>query len=307
LEVTLLRAIQAVGQVTLGEVLDALKALRQGVELPPLGKQERRPMPVRPAAASKVGTARQAQRVDLQAAPSSSHSPVLPGLAHTVSSAPADRPEVTESKGSLQDTFGPPETGNELSHEAVAELDPTSSVAEGPEIDFQAGLPPEAAVEMAAEENLLAPAAQADSREAEASSDPPAETGKALDVEALWPSLVERVRRERSFISMWVESGVLEEICAGSAVFAFAEEQSLAADYIVKDGHREFLEGVLFDLTGLRLKVLTQLRESVQRRPVAQPPPAAKAPPKDPMDEFKNDPLIRKALEIFKARLEAVH
>jgi hypothetical protein len=105
---------------------------------------------------------------------------------------------------------------------------------------------------------------------------------------------------------MWVESGVLEEIRGGSAVFLFAEEQSLAADYIIKDGHREFLEEVLFDITGLRLKVQTQLRESVQRRPVAQAPPAAKAPPKDPMEEFKNDPLIRKALEIFKARLEAV-
>jgi DNA polymerase-3 subunit gamma/tau len=126
-------------------------------------------------------------------------------------------------------------------------------------------------------------------------------------VETLWPILVERVRTERSFISMWVESGVLDEIREGVAVFVFAEEQSLAADYISKDGHREFLEEVLLELTGAPLKVRTELRESVQRRPVAQPPPPVKAAAKDPMEEFKNDPLIRKALEIFKARLEAVH
>ena len=135
---------------------------------------------------------------------------------------------------------------------------------------------------------------------------PPKVAAKALDVETLWPSLVERVRKERSFISMWVESGVLEEIRDGAAVFVFAEEQSLAADYISKDGHRDFLEGLLLEITGTPLKVRTELRDSVQRRPVAQPPPPVKAVAKDPMEEFKNDPLIRKALEIFKARLEAV-
>jgi hypothetical protein len=105
---------------------------------------------------------------------------------------------------------------------------------------------------------------------------------------------------------MWVESGVLAEVRNGVALFVFAEEQSLAADYISKDGHREFLEGLLLELTGTPLRVRTELRDSVLRRPVAQPPPPVKAPPKDPMEEFKNDPLIRKALEIFKARLEAV-
>ena len=41
LEVTLLRAIQTVGQVTLGEVLEALKALREGGALPERVKAER--------------------------------------------------------------------------------------------------------------------------------------------------------------------------------------------------------------------------------------------------------------------------
>jgi hypothetical protein len=35
-------------------------------------------------------------------------------------------------------------------------------------------------------------------------------------------------------------------------------------------------------------------------REVEPPPPAAK----DPLDEFKNDPLIRKALEIFRGEIQ---
>jgi DNA polymerase-3 subunit gamma/tau len=303
LEVTLLRAIQAVGQVTLGEVLDALKALRQGEELPQRVKPERRQMPPRPAVAPKVKTAPPASPRDPQPAPASTQVP--PSLPEPEAVSPAE----AKPSGRGEDILGLAEPESDSSQPAEAEVSPSPLVAEAPEIDFQAGPPPEPPVTGPGGKNLpasAASAAQAEAEEGSASFSAPAKAEKAPEVETLWPALVERVRRERSFISMWVESGVLEEIRGGTAVFAFGEEQSLAADYIVKDGHREFLEGVLFELTGLRLTVQTQLRESVQRRPVAQPPPAAKAPPKDPMEEFKNDPLIRKALEIFKARLEAV-
>jgi len=42
---------------------------------------------------------------------------------------------------------------------------------------------------------------------------------------------------------------------------------------------------------------------------VVQPvkiPETKHEPPPDPMAEFKNDPLIQKALEIFKAEIQAV-
>ena len=39
-------------------------------------------------------------------------------------------------------------------------------------------------------------------------------------------------------------------------------------------------------------------------KPLPQPPPEAKL---DPMEEFKRDPLIRKALEIFRANTEDGH
>ncbi len=299
LEVTLLRAIQAVGQVTLGEVLDALKSLRHGAEIPQRIKSERPSSQSRSVVASNVKVESPGSPRVLRPASPPLQPLQAPPEAHAVA-ADAKKTGGTEEEDTLrssQPESDPPR---------LEEHAPSPSVAEEPDVDFHAGFPPEMPSASAGSTDLDVAGAQDELRQGAASFSAPAEPEEAPDVVVLWPKLVERVRKERSFISLWVESGVLEEIRGGSAVFVFAEEQSLAADYIVKDGHREFLEGVLFDLTGLRLKVQTQLCESVQRRPVAQAPAAAKAPPKDPMEEFKNDPLIRKALEIFKARLEAV-
>jgi DNA polymerase-3 subunit gamma/tau len=302
LEVTMLRAIQTVGQVTLGEVLEALKALREGGALP-----ER----VRPARPQRVILPASPQQTQPLAAP--------PRLAPRAPEQPKEvtapvsaiKAEQTISKDEVLPSpppktaapevekihAGPPATEETFSinQEPVSARESFDLSPRGLDLKVElAATPPPAAVP--APELVPEPAPEP----------APKSPAKPVDVENLWPSLVERVRKERSFISMWVESGVLAEVRDGAALFVFAEEQSLAADYISKDGHREFLEGLLLELTGTPLRVRTELRDSVQRRPVAQPPPPVKAAPKDPMEEFKNDPLIRKALEIFKARLEAV-
>jgi hypothetical protein len=125
-------------------------------------------------------------------------------------------------------------------------------------------------------------------------------------VEELWPAMVEMVRKERPLISMWVEAGVLAEVVGGIAHILFPADQTLAVEYVAQENNRGFLEGVLQKVAGFPLKLSVGMRAGIQLRPVAQPPAPEKILPKDPMEEFKNDPLIRKALEIFKARLEAV-
>ena len=49
------------------------------------------------------------------------------------------------------------------------------------------------------------------------------------------------------------------------------------------------------------MKITLELRDGIVATPIAQPPPEAKL---DPMEEFKRDPLIRKALEIFRAEVQ---
>jgi hypothetical protein len=44
--------------------------------------------------------------------------------------------------------------------------------------------------------------------------------------------------------------------------------------------------------------------EPAPEPPQDEPPPELSAPAKDPMEEFLNDPLIEKALEIFKGTLQ---
>ena len=71
--------------------------------------------------------------------------------------------------------------------------------------------------------------------------------------------------------------------------------------------NRELIAEILSDRLGRRMAVLVELREGAVSAPV-QTPQVARATPKtqeDVMAEFRGDPLIRKALEIFKATLEA--
>ena len=49
------------------------------------------------------------------------------------------------------------------------------------------------------------------------------------------------------------------------------------------------------------MNVALKIRDGIVATPVAQPPPEAKL---DPMEEFTRDPLIRKALEIFRAEVQ---
>jgi DNA polymerase-3 subunit gamma/tau len=309
-EVTLLRAIQTVGQVTLGEVLEALKALREGGALPERVKAER-PQKVR-LPASTQQNAPVGVPVRLAAKTPTPPKEVALPVVETPHAVPATEEAAPVPEGKLvvltNETLPISATeSNPLQAPGVA---PSLPAAEEPVFAFAVATveePVSSPIEQPVPEKPAPiPVMVPDLAPVVEKVTPAKVPSKVLEVEALWPSLVERVRKERSFISMWVESGVLDEIRDGVAVFVFAEEQSLAADYISKDGHREFLEGLLLELTGVPLKVRPELRDSVQRRPVAQPPPPVKAVAKDPMLEFKNDPLIRKALEIFKARLEAV-
>jgi hypothetical protein len=104
---------------------------------------------------------------------------------------------------------------------------------------------------------------------------------------------------------MWLESGALLSVGAGKAVLGFSKDQNLALDFIQQSNNKIFLEEVLTEIVGAPTALLCEKHDSVELVPVEKPavPQAEKA--RDPMEEFKDDPLIRKALELFKARLES--
>jgi DNA polymerase-3 subunit gamma/tau len=119
--------------------------------------------------------------------------------------------------------------------------------------------------------------------------------------DAFWPALRAEVKRQRPLISMWVEAGTLLAVESGTVTIGFPPDQSLAVEYCDQPNNRKFLEDVSKQLTGESLSLRFLTREGL-----STPLPPAPEPPKDPMAEFKNDPLIRKALELFKAEIQPV-
>ena len=102
---------------------------------------------------------------------------------------------------------------------------------------------------------------------------------------------------------MWIEAGMLVDLDPVTATIAFPTDQSLALEYCEQANNRKFLEEVASRLTKRVLKLKFIKREGlvVTAIPVVEKKPEFAG---DPMEVFKNDPLIRKALEMFKAELQ---
>jgi DNA polymerase III subunit gamma/tau len=127
------------------------------------------------------------------------------------------------------------------------------------------------------------------------------EPAAAIDPQNLWRDVLLTVRRDRPLITTWLEAGLLAEVENGVARLAFPPPQKMAMESLMRPNNRNFLEGLLSQLAGQPLKLDCEIREGIVVEPVVLPPPPA---PADPLEAFKNDPLIRKALEIFQAEIQ---
>ena len=129
----------------------------------------------------------------------------------------------------------------------------------------------------------------------------PATAPPAMPGGEFWESFVQTVRQERKLITVWVEAGALLGIEGSFVNIGFPPDQVFARDCLEKS-HKEFLESTASSILGKKVTLRMQVHEGMAAaRPAQAAPPAVK---RDLMDEFKNDPLIRKAMEIFKAEIE---
>ena len=178
--------------------------------------------------------------------------------------------------------------------------------------------------------------------DAQIASAPPAPSGLVADADAIWRSILPRVQAKRPLISPWVKAGTQLEFRGGQMKVGFHTSEAHSRDSLQRDATRRFLEELLAEAAGqpvkLELVVDPNLAPPAPEEPdmfsmpvtkpatpppaaapaaspapAAQPsPPPAKAPePTEPAsnetsslgDEFYNDPLIKAALETFKARV----
>jgi DNA polymerase-3 subunit gamma/tau len=129
---------------------------------------------------------------------------------------------------------------------------------------------------------------------------PPPEPSQT-DYKEVWRKTVEKVRATRKLISGWVDAGTAMGIEGRFFIVGFPPDHKSAMESLSIPRTREFLETLVKEISGQDWKIKFVLKEGL---PVATP--AEPAPPQKPETQatFKDDPLIREALEIFKGEIK---
>src|SRR2546421_10427783 len=129
---------------------------------------------------------------------------------------------------------------------------------------------------------------------------PPQPERAQLDHQEVWRKTIEQVRAKRRLIAGWVEAGTALGIEGRFLTVGFPPEQKTAMESLSIPKTRDYLDAVLKEISGQDWKIKFVVKEGL---PVATP--VESAAPKKPETQatFKDDPLIREALEIFKGEI----
>jgi len=129
-----------------------------------------------------------------------------------------------------------------------------------------------------------------------------------LDPEAIWQKAVDQIRVTRPLIRVWVESARALGIEGRFFVLGFPPEQKMAMESLASPRTRDFLEALIREISGQDLKIKSVLKEGLPVVTFAEPAAAPDDLPAkkkgDSQAMFKDDPLIREALEIFKGEIK---
>jgi DNA polymerase-3 subunit gamma/tau len=124
------------------------------------------------------------------------------------------------------------------------------------------------------------------------------------DLNSVWGAVIQRVRKERPLMASNVEKTALLEVKGDSAIVGLDSDDVLGFELLDTPSNRKLLDALVTESAGRTLSIKFVKRDGLVATPPpreVEPPPL---PPKDPLDEFKNDPLIRKALEIFRGEIQ---
>ncbi len=142
---------------------------------------------------------------------------------------------------------------------------------------------------------------------------------KSIDASLAWDRVAKSF--ESSLVYRWLAKGIFAEATSNGFVTVHlpasckAEFESLIGEKGRRDAETRLAEAlnrkvkVILEISDkLEEPVIEEAAPELQPAP-AEPEPAATLPPaasKDPMEDFKNDPLIKKALEIFAGEIQTL-
>jgi DNA polymerase-3 subunit gamma/tau len=133
---------------------------------------------------------------------------------------------------------------------------------------------------------------------------------------AVWEKLADTFAKD-SFIRFgWLREGAFERFEGGGLFVRFPASSQEASETMWMEQGIKDLQARLTRELSQPVRLVLEFDESLDLPPVFEPapepvrgeppvtPPKEVSPPADPMEDFKNDPLIKKALEVFKSTLQ---
>ena len=120
----------------------------------------------------------------------------------------------------------------------------------------------------------------------------------------LWQRVVGDVRSSRPLIRSWLESGRPIALEGNMLTVGFNPKHRIVIESLSTGSNRQFLEDSLARNAGRPVRLKMEMRDDVPESPAADssagPSTTESA---DPLERFRNDPLIRQALDIFEAEI----
>ncbi len=119
-------------------------------------------------------------------------------------------------------------------------------------------------------------------------------------LDSSWLRVLQEVSSSRPLVLSWIENAIPLRFESGTLTLGFPKDRAVAVESLSRANTRAFLEEICGEILGQACKLQFELKDGLT--PISKP---AAPKPVDPMEDFKNDPLIQKALELFKAEIQA--
>ena len=147
--------------------------------------------------------------------------------------------------------------------------------------------------------------AKSSARVAEQASPYVAPTATAIgDPVQIWEQVSAKVPAQKGFLRSSVGSAHVLGVDGRNLLLGFSPEQKPLMDILGTPANRKFLEGLLHEVTGKDWCVKVSVKEGLPSKGApAQVAPAEEGKASNAAD-FKNDPLIQEALEMFKGEIK---
>jgi DNA polymerase III subunit gamma/tau len=127
-------------------------------------------------------------------------------------------------------------------------------------------------------------------------------TGHGEPGETVWNRILDVVRTRRPLIIPWLEPVQPFFLEEARLKLALPADKAIALESLSRPNNRKLLEDIAAEILGGSWEVTFELRDDLPARSLIAAEPVKSS---DPIEEFRKDPMIQKALELFKAEIQA--